>query len=79
MSDLLTAREAQSELRISQTMFYALVWRGQISSIRIGKKLLFRKEWVEEFLRRNTRPARAPFVSSHHSRLTIKDKENIGA
>ena len=79
MTTLLTVKEAHARLRIGQTNFRKLVKDGKIPRIQIGKKLLFEEIWIEDFIHRNTRPARAPFVSSHHSRLTIKDKENIGA
>jgi excisionase family DNA binding protein len=66
MTKLLTVWQVVELLSISRSNLYALIWKGQITSIKIGKKRLFREEWIEEFLRRNTYRASCVESPSNH-------------
>lgn len=49
---LLTLNETAELLAISRTGIYRLVRRGELSPVKIGQRLRFRPEHIEEFLRR---------------------------
>jgi excisionase family DNA binding protein len=61
---LLTAREVQARLRIGRNAVYALARDREISSIRIGVKLLFSEAEVEAYVRRHTIPAKRNFFGA---------------
>jgi excisionase family DNA binding protein len=51
----LTAAQAAHELQISVGTLYAWVKAGKISYFRIGRKYLFGRKSIEEFLESGTR------------------------
>jgi len=61
VSDLMTVKEVCPWLRLSKSLLYGMAARGEITHIKLGSKMLFKRKDIEEFLRRNTRPAHAPF------------------
>lgn len=65
MTALMTPREVQARLRIGRNAVYALAKDREISSVRIGSKVLFLEAEVEAFVRRNTVPAKRNFFGSH--------------
>lgn len=48
--DLIDAKTASEYLRISRPYLYYLVKTKQIKHIRVGKKLFFTKQLINEFL-----------------------------
>jgi excisionase family DNA binding protein len=60
-SDLMTVKEVCPWLRLSKTQLYGMAGRGEITHIKLGSKMLFHRKDIQEFIRRNTRPAHAPF------------------
>jgi len=52
-SKLIGSKEAASWLNISTRKLWELRNSGQIRHCRIGKKVLFSIEWLEEFVQRN--------------------------
>ena len=53
-SKLFTSKEAASWLNISTRKLWEVRNSGQIRHCRIGKKVLFSIEWLEEFVSQNT-------------------------
>jgi excisionase family DNA binding protein len=56
-------------LRLGRNAVYALAREREISSVRIGAKVLFLEAEVEAFIRRKTVPAKRNFFGSHNSHL----------
>lgn len=52
--NLLTAQEAANELRLSIHTIRAWVQKKRIPYIRMGRKMLFKREDLEELVRKNT-------------------------
>lgn len=50
----LTVEELAALLKVSPRTIQRLVTRKELSAIRIGRQLRFRREWVDDWLRRNT-------------------------
>ena len=61
-SDLMTIREVSIRLNICKVTIYKMVKRGEISYKQFGSKILIDRKDVEDFIRRNTHPAHAPFM-----------------
>ena len=66
---LLTAREVQARLRLGRNSVYELAKKRQISSVRIGAKVLFLETEVEAYVKRCTVPAKRQFLGSHSHHL----------
>ena len=49
-----TVDELAEQLKVSQRTIQRIVERKEIPAIRIGRQWRFRREWVEEWLQRNT-------------------------
>jgi excisionase family DNA binding protein len=62
---LLTAREVQARLRMGRNSVYELAKKREITTVKIGAKVLFPEAEVEAFIRRNTIPAKRNFLGSH--------------
>jgi excisionase family DNA binding protein len=50
MTGLLTPREVAQRLRCSLPQVYAMSSRGTLPKVKIGSKLLFREEDVDDFV-----------------------------
>lgn len=48
--DTLTVQEVADYLRVSRDLVYALVREKKIPCIRIGRRVIFRKETVEDWM-----------------------------
>ena len=48
--DILTVMEAAKISRIGRTMMYSFVKNGEIQHIKIGKKILIPRVYLQEFL-----------------------------
>ena len=55
---LLSVEEARKRLGIPARTVYALAKRGEIEFVRIGRRVLFRKESLDEFVTKNTKGGR---------------------
>ncbi len=55
---LLDIKETSQKLRISSSFLYQLVDRKRISFYRIGKRLLFNQQQIDEFLGKQLNKAR---------------------
>jgi len=75
---LLTAREVQARLRLGRNSVYELAKKREITTVKIGAKVLFPQDEVEAFIRRNTVPAKRNFFGSKSVSHTIKDKGVAG-
>jgi excisionase family DNA binding protein len=62
---LLTAREVQARLRLGRNSVYELAKKREITTVKIGAKVLFPQDEVEAFIRKNTVPAKRNFFGSH--------------
>ena len=62
MSDFLTTKEVASLLRIKERTVYDLVKEGSIPVSRVTGKLLFPRELVEAWVRRNAEPRAVSIV-----------------
>ena len=60
----LTAKEVQARLRLGKNGPYALAYAREIETVRIGGRILFVAESVEELIRRNTIPAKRSFFGA---------------
>jgi excisionase family DNA binding protein len=60
MSELLTPAEASQYLRWTVSTLYAAASRRKIASVKIGRKLLFRKTDLDKLIRAGLRPALRP-------------------
>jgi excisionase family DNA binding protein len=58
MSDFLKVGEAHRLLSISRSAFYGLMDAGKIEYIKIGRSRRISRAALEEFVRKNTVPAR---------------------
>jgi excisionase family DNA binding protein len=61
---LLTAREVQARLRLGRNSVYELAKKREITTVKIGSKVLFPEAEVEAFVRRNTVPAKRNFFGT---------------
>jgi excisionase family DNA binding protein len=52
----LTAAEAARRARCCEQHLYRSVRRKKIRAARLGRKLVFRPEWVDQFLERTATP-----------------------
>lgn len=52
---LVSVDELAHRFGVSEATIYALVHRRQIESVKIGSRVLFREEAVEDYLDRRTR------------------------
>jgi len=66
---LLTVREVQVRLRLGRNSVYELAKKREITTVKIGAKVLFLEAEVEAFIRRNTVPARREYFKSHNQHL----------
>ena len=55
---LLRIEEATAYLKLSRTTLHRLVSAGQLAAVRIGGRVLFRRETLDTFIKKNERPAR---------------------
>jgi excisionase family DNA binding protein len=62
---LLTAREVRVRLRLGRNSVYELAKKREITTVKIGAKVLFPQDEVEAFIRRKTVPAKRNFFGSH--------------
>ena len=51
---MLTAEEVAEKFRVSTRTVLRLIDAGQIRAIRVGRQWRFKKEWVDEWVERNT-------------------------
>jgi excisionase family DNA binding protein len=58
MSNLLTLKEGAEQLRLSIHTVRAWVFQKRIPFVRLGRRILLRREDLEEFVRRNLVEAR---------------------
>ena len=68
--DLLTAKEVQAILRVGRNSVYELARRREIGHVRVGTKILFPRDAVEEYLKRNAVPAKKNFFGARGSSHT---------
>jgi excisionase family DNA binding protein len=68
---LLTAREVQVRLRLGRNSVYELAKKREITTVKIGAKVLFPQDEVEAFIRRKTVPAKRNFFGSRVSHQGI--------
>jgi excisionase family DNA binding protein len=59
---LLRAEEVAAHLQVSKSYVYALIQRGEIPCIALGRAVRVRPEAVEEFLKANERNSTIPFL-----------------
>lgn len=60
-SDLLTLREAHEKLRVSPMTLYRLMARGELATIKIGRRTFVETEELRRFVdRRRTRRGASP-------------------
>lgn len=57
LNDLMTEREVAKELRMSVAGVRLLRLRGLLAHFRAGRRVLYSRQHVEEFLRRNEHQA----------------------
>ena len=53
--DILTVMEAAEVSRIGRTMMYRFIQSGEIQHIKIGKKILIPRVYLQEFLAKNAK------------------------
>ncbi len=53
MQELLTIGETAKEFRITEQSMRNWTKRGKIPMVRLGRRLLYRREDVDEFIRQN--------------------------
>ena len=66
---LLTVREVQVRLRLGRNSVYELAKKREITTVKIGAKVLFLEAEVEAFIRRKTVPAKREYFKSHNQHL----------
>lgn len=54
---LLTVQEAMELVRISQSTIYRMIKRGDLKAHKVGKKWVFFKKDLIEFVKRGARPS----------------------
>ncbi len=54
---LLDADEAAKYVKLAPTTLRRWAWEGKVPSVKLGRRLLFRRESLEEFIKANERPA----------------------
>jgi len=54
-TQLMTTDEVAELLNVSRRVVWELVGRQELSRIRVGGQLRFRAEWIDEYLKRQTR------------------------
>src|ERR1700722_5550518 len=57
MSDILTAQELSSYLKITTTTIYKLAQQGKLPSFKIGSEWRFKKELIDRWLEKGTQTA----------------------
>lgn len=55
--DLLDVDEAAAYLRGTRRFMYELVQTGRVEHTRAGKRLIFRRQWLDDYLEVAHRPA----------------------
>ncbi len=50
MSELLTSDEAADYLRIGKSTIYALMQRGEVLGLRVGKRRLFTRTELDDYI-----------------------------
>lgn len=55
--NLLTPKEVAANLKIPLRSLYILLRKGEIRSARIGRLFRIDKQWVDEYMASNYRPA----------------------
>ena len=53
-SEILTVEELAEALKVNARTIQRIVHRKEIPAIRVGRQWRFRREWVDEWLHRNT-------------------------
>ena len=53
MTELLNVREAAAELRLSVHTIRAWIFQGRLSCVRLGRRVLLRREDLEDFVNKN--------------------------
>jgi excisionase family DNA binding protein len=61
---LLSVKEASVRLRLGKTTVYALAREREISTVRIGAKILFPAAEIEAYIKRRTVPAKRQFTAT---------------
>lgn len=51
--EYVTVEELAEQLKVNARTIQRLVERKQLMAVRIGKQLRFRRDWVDEWLRKN--------------------------
>ncbi len=51
--EYVTVEELAEQLKVNVRTIQRLVERKQLMAVRIGKQLRFRRDWVDEWLRKN--------------------------
>lgn len=54
MNNLLNIKEAASYLRISISTLYRWIHQKKIKHVKIGSRVLFSQEYLDEFIKNNT-------------------------
>ena len=52
--DILTVEELANALKVNPRTIQRLVRRKELPAIRVGRQWRFRREWVDEWLKKNT-------------------------
>lgn len=55
---LLTLEEAAQRLGIPYSTLHALTWRGEVTCVRMGRRIYFTEKMLEEIVAKNTCPPR---------------------
>jgi excisionase family DNA binding protein len=56
--ELLTVKQVASELHVSLSTIWNWTREGRVPTVRLGKRVLFRREDLEALVERNLRPAK---------------------
>jgi len=83
MTEQLLASDLRSKLRergirVSKNTLYRLAREREITTVKIGAKVLFPEAEVEAFIRRKTVPAKRNFFGSKSVSHTTQDKGVAG-
>jgi excisionase family DNA binding protein len=52
--DFITVEELAEMLKVSPRTIQRIIERKELPAIRVGRQLRFRREWVSEWLKKNT-------------------------